>query len=486
MVVAAGDLNNNLNNKEKAGSGRDWPLDDVLGATGGRVIGGGPVAVFRAVSTDSRAIGEHDLFVALRGDNFDGEKFCADAVRRGAAGCVVEKAPRPPLPVPVVVVDDTLRALGDLAAFRRIEMKNLKVVAITGSSGKTTVKEMAAAVFGQRYKVLKTRGNFNNLIGLPLSLLPVEESDQVAILEMGMNSHGEIKRMTEIAGPDIACINNIQAAHLEGLATIEGVARAKGELFAGIGPGGILVVNLEDPLVVELAGRDDLRQVSYGWQRRAAVRGSYLRNLGEKGFSFTLTIGDEQQRVRLQALGRHNVLNALAAAALAHAAGMAFDDIARGLSDFVPYDKRLQVELVSGGLKIVNDTYNANPASMLAALETVRGLKGRQRSVAILGDMLELGPVSPAAHRDLGRAAARLGYDYLLAYGSFAGEVVAGAREGGMPEQRAGSFADKERIVTHLRELESNGMIGAGDWLLVKGSRGVGMETVIAGLREDH
>ncbi|MDF1577876.1 MAG: UDP-N-acetylmuramoyl-tripeptide--D-alanyl-D-alanine ligase [Desulfurivibrionaceae bacterium] len=482
MVGAAEDWNN----KEGGGSGRGWRLDEVLNATGGRLIGGDPEALFRAVSTDSRTIGKNDLFVALRGDKFAGERFCAEAVRRGAAGVVVECVPQPPLAVAVVLVADTLRALGDLAAFRRGEMQNLKVVAITGSSGKTTVKEMAAAVFGQRHKVLKTRGNFNNLVGLPLSLLPVEVSDRFAILEMGMNRPGEIKRLSEIAGPDIACINNIQAAHLEGLATIEGVARAKGELFAAIKPGGILVVNLEDPLVVELAGRYKLRRVTYGRQRQAEVRGSYLRNLGEKGFSFTLTIGDDRHRVRLQCLGRHNVLNALAAAALAHAAGIAFDDIRRGLELFVSYDKRMQVETVGIGLKVLNDTYNANPASMLAALETVRGLKGRQRSVALLGDMLELGSAGPAAHRSLGRAAARLGYDYLLAFGSFAGEMVAGAREAGMAGDRARAFDEKERLVGHVNELVRKNKIAAGDWLLVKGSRGVGMESVIAGLREDN
>jgi UDP-N-acetylmuramoyl-tripeptide--D-alanyl-D-alanine ligase len=474
-----------MNSEKDKRSGRPWRLAAVLKATGGTLTYGNPEAVFRAVSTDSRAIGENDLFVALRGDNFDGTRFCGEAVRRGAAGLLVERAPRPPLPVPVVVVADTLRALGDLAAFRRSGMKNLKVVAITGSSGKTTVKEMADGVFGQRYKVLKTKGNFNNLIGLPLSLLPVDESYQVAILEMGMNRPGEIKRMTEIARPDIACINNVQAAHLQGLATIEGVARAKGELFAGMKPGGILVVNLEDPLVEKLSTRYDLHRITFGWRRKATVRGTYLRNRGEKGFSFTLNIGGDQRRIRLQCLGRHNVLNALAAAALAHGAGMAFDDICRGLGGFVPYDKRLQVEKIPGGLKVVNDTYNANPASMVAALETVRGVKGKGRAVAILGDMLELGAGSAAAHRAIGRAAAELDYDYLLTFGSFGAEMVEGAGEAGMAGDRAMSFTEKDLIVTHLRKLERAGKISAGDWLLVKGSRGVGMETVVAALRED-
>jgi len=480
-----GEFGADLNSTEKTISGWAWNLAEVLEATGGSLVSGDSQTVFRAVSTDSRAVGANDLFVALRGDNFDGEKFCVDAVRRGAAGVLVGSMPQSPLPVPVVVVRDTLQALGDLAAYRRRRMKNLKVIAITGSSGKTTVKEMTAAVFAQRYKVIKTKGNFNNLIGLPLSLLPVDKSHRVAILEMGMNSPGEIGRMTEIAKPDIACINNIQAAHLQGLATIEGVARAKGELFAGMKQGGILVVNLEDHLVVKLARQYGLQQITYGWRRESTVRGTYLMNLGERGFSFTLSIDGDKGRVKLKSLGRHNVLNALAAAALAHGVGISFEDICRGLSDFVPYDKRLQLEQVGGGLKVINDTYNANPASMLAALETVRGLKNGQKAVAVLGDMLELGSESADAHRSIGRAAARLGYDYLLAYGSFAGAMVEGARENGMEEEQAKVFDDKELIVTQVRELASNGRLGAGDLLLVKGSRGVAMETVIAALRED-
>ena len=462
-----------------------WSLEQVIAATGGKLASGNPDAIFSAVSTDSRSVANGALFVALRGDNFNGEKFCGDAVRLGAAGVLVTEVPEPPLDVPVIIVDDALQALGDLAAFRRAGMENLTVLAITGSSGKTTVKEMVAAIFARRFKVIKTLGNFNNLIGLPLSLLPVDVSHQVAILEMGMNQPGEIARMAEIARPDIACINNVQSAHLQGLASIEGVAAAKGELFAGMKPDGILVVNLEDPLVRKLARQYGQQRITYGWRRQALVRGTYLYNRGENGFSFTLTIGKEKGRVRLQCVGRHNVLNALAAAALAHGVGISFDDICRGLAQFVSYDKRLQIEQVSGGLKVVNDTYNANPASMLAALETVKGLRRNQRSVAVLGDMLELGAEAGVAHRAIGEAVTRLEFDYLLACGSFAKEMVAAAREAGMGADRAVAFAGKDKIVTHLRQLEREGQIGPGDWLLVKGSRGLGMESVVAALQEE-
>jgi UDP-N-acetylmuramoyl-tripeptide--D-alanyl-D-alanine ligase len=448
------------------------------------LAGGGPPAVFRAISTDSRAIGAGDLFVALPGDNFDGERFCAEAVRRGAAGVLVTKTPVPALPVPVIVVADTLTALGDLAAFRRAAMKKLKVLAITGSSGKTTVKEMTAAILARRCRIIKTSGNFNNLIGLPLSLLPVDDGHRVAILEMGMNQPGEIARLTEIARPDLACINNVQTAHLQGVAGLAGVARAKGELFAGMVAAGVLVVNLEDPLVRGLADQYSQPRITYGWRRQALVRATYLHNRGENGFSFTLKIGAEKGRVRLQCFGRHNVLNALAAAALAHGAGASFADIRGGLEQFSPYDKRLRLETGGGGLKVVNDTYNANPASMLAALETVRGLRRNHRAVAVLGDMLELGGASDTAHREIGAAVARLDFDYLLACGSFAALLAAGARAAGMDPARVHVFAGKEEMIACLRRLLRAGEIGAGDWLLVKGSRGAGMETVVAALKE--
>lgn len=465
--------------------GQAWNLAQVLQATGGRLAGDRAEAVFRSISTDSRAIEPGDLFVALRGDNFDGEKFSADAVSRGAAGVVVTVEPEPALPVPVVVVDDTLQALGDLAAYRRAAMEGLQVIAITGSSGKTTVKEMTSFIFARCFRTIKTRGNLNNLIGLPLSLLPVDSRHQVVILEMGMNQPGEIARMTEIADPDIGLINNVQNAHLQGLASIEGVAGAKGELFAGMKPSGIMVVNLEDPLVRALARQYDRQQITYGTRRGAMVRGTYIANRGEKGISFTLQIGAEKERVRMPCVGRHNVLNALAAAALAHGAGISITDICQGLAGFTSYDKRLQIEEAANGLRVVNDTYNANPASMLAALETVQGLRRDQRSAVVLGDMLELGQESIAAHRFIGSTVARLGYDFLLAFGSFGPVMVEAARDGGMKRTRARAFDSKEEIVSHLRMLVEKGEIGGGDWLLVKGSRGVKMETVVAALQED-
>ncbi len=465
-------------------NGLVWALSQILLATGGRLLSGRLEARLQRICTDSRAIEPGDLFVALRGENFDGHAYLAQALEKGAAGLVVEMEPEKMPAVPVVLVEDTLRALGDLAAYRRALMPDLQVLAITGSCGKTTVKEMIAAILDRKHKVLKTKGNFNNLIGLPLSLLPVEFSHKFAVLEMGMNQPGEIARLTEIANPDIACITNVQDAHLAGLSDINGVARAKGELFAGIKAGGRLVVNADDTRVRSIARRCKQKQITFGRKPKADIRGLRLRGLGERGMSFTLRIGGNEARVKMRGLGAHNVQNALAAAGMAYAAGLQFKDIVTGLESFVPFEKRLQVQRLTGGIRLVNDTYNANPASVLAALETLRQMGNSHRKVVILGDMLELGTQSVAAHQAIGRQVALIGFDALLAVGIFAEVLVAAAWKDGMSREKAKVFTDKEQISAWLRQEIAAGDLKPGDWVLVKGSRGMRMETITHDLLE--
>lgn len=461
-----------------------WTLAEVLLATGGRFVAGAADIHFRSISTDSRTVEAGDLFLALTGERYDGHDFVEAAVRKGAAGLIVSRKPESPLPLSVVLVKDTLRALGDLAAYRRSLMQNLQVLAITGSSGKTTVKEMTAAVLAEEFNVLKTQGNLNNLIGLPLSLLQVDFSHDAAVLEMGMNQPGEIARLAKIADPDIACIINVHGAHLEGLGDIEGVARAKAELFAEAKPWGTLVVNADDKRVRTLARRYRHEKITFGRRRGAFVRATRLLSLGEKGMAFTLHIGDRKIRAKTVGMGEHNVLNALAAAAMAHAAGMDIYAIAAGIAAFRPYDKRLQVEQLASGLKLINDSYNANPASVRAAFDTLNGLRGNGKTAVVLGDMLELGKYSRMAHRAAGEAVFSHGFDYLLAFGSFAGEVVEGARSAGMAKERASRFETKKELCAFLRRLEVSGELAAGDWFLVKGSRGMHMESIVEGMKK--
>ncbi|MDR9500823.1 MAG: UDP-N-acetylmuramoyl-tripeptide--D-alanyl-D-alanine ligase [Desulfurivibrionaceae bacterium] len=461
-----------------------WKLSDVILATGGRFVSGPAQASFAHVSTDTRTLQKGDLFLALTGANFDGAEFALDAVRKGAGAIIVEKVPEEEVDVPVIQVEDALRALGDLAAYRRAAMADLKVVAITGSSGKTTVKEMCATLLAQEFKLSKTKGNFNNLIGMPLSLLEVDTQHDIAVLEMGMNRSGEIARMTEIADPDIACIVNVQAAHLAGLGSVEGVARAKGELFAGCQTWAKFCVNYDDKAVRALARKMPQEQISYGRHGKALVRATHVKNMGEKGMAFTLHVGAERLRLQISVMGEHNVSNALAAAAIAHAAGLDIGQIAEGLERFKAFDKRLQI-LDIGGLKIINDCYNANPASMMAAFDTVQAMRGDHKTIAILGDMLELGAESEKAHRRLGEMVACKGFDYLLVYGEYAKIVAQGAMDASMALRQVHRLPDKEAILQTIFECMEEKSFGKGDYFLVKGSRGMCMEKIIEGLQRE-
>lgn len=456
-----------------------WDLAALLQATGGRLLNAGKAAPLGAVSTDTRAIRPGDIFVALVGERFDGHDFLVGAEQRGAAVLVVSRVPQLLPAVPVVLVADTLKALGDLAAFHRASLQHLRVVAITGSTGKTTVKEMTAAILGRQFRILKTEGNRNNLVGMPLSLLPADVDHEVAVLELGMNRPGEIARLTEIADPDVACIVNVQAAHLEGLGDIEGVARAKGELFAGLHDWATMVVNVDDARVASLAAAYPRRKVRFGLDLQAEVRATHIRGMGEEGVAFTLHVLGDKRRTTLRCPGVHNVGNALAAAAIAHAVGLGIEQIAEGLEGYIPFASRLQVSTVTGGLKVINDTYNANPGSMRAALATMVDLAGAHKKVAVLGDMLELGEESGSAHVALGGEAAALGCDVLLAVGEFARSTVEGARSAGMDTQQAKEFSSKAEVVAQLRKLEVLGDLVAGDWILVKGSRGMRMESIV-------
>jgi len=355
----------------RAGSAPAWRLEWVQQITGAHLYRPAEIPVtFRNISTDTRTIQQGDLFIALQGENFDGRIFAQKAVAAGAAGLLIDDSPglqELPLDftpaIPVLLVPDTLIALGQLAGFLRRWNKDLTVIGLTGSSGKTTVKEMTGAILRQNHTVLKTEGNFNNLVGLPLTLFRLTQQHEIAVLEMGMNRPGEISSLTEIADPDIACIINVQEAHLEGLGNIMGVAQAKNELFAGLKPGGKAVINLDDEIVRSLAEPLAQEKITFGCHSEAYIRATDIKSLGEEGMEFTIHIGNDNRRVSIKALGQHNVTNSLAAAAMAHAAGCSMAEICSGLAVFQPYDKRARVEEMPGGLKVLNDCYNAKKSS---------------------------------------------------------------------------------------------------------------------------
>lgn len=456
-----------------------FTLDDILAATGGEVVAGGDAAGVSGVSTDSRTVEADELFIPLRGERFDGHEYLDAASARGVRLALVERrwlaGRQLPVDVTCIAVDDTLRALGDLAACHRRRF-DIPVVAVTGSNGKTTTKEMLAAILARTGEGLKTEGNLNNLIGVPRMLFRLTEAHRWAVLEIGMSEFGEIDRLAEIVRPDVGIITNAYPAHLETLGSVEGVARAKGELFLRLEPGSCAVYNADDPLIARCPSPEGVKRVSFGL-RGGDVTAEDVENLGKKGQQFTLRFPDGSITVTLHAFGSHNVANALAAAAAARVLGVMPDEIAHGLGEFMPYARRFNLEEV-GDVVLVDDSYNANPASMAAALTTLREIKGGGRAVAVLGDMLELGTGAEEAHRQLGRLAATC-VDRLYVLGAMAGTVAAGALEGGLEERHVTIAADHDEIVADLRRTAAT-----GEMILVKGSRGMAMDRVSEGIRD--
>jgi UDP-N-acetylmuramoyl-tripeptide--D-alanyl-D-alanine ligase len=469
-----------------------WTLNEILAATGGRIARQGKKKLFGEVVTDSSKVKKGSVFVALKGERLDGHRFVPDALKRGAACAIVHHAVRGSTKLTtgapaassatLVRVSDTLRALGDLAHYRR-EKFAPKVIAITGSNGKTTTKEMAAAIFneavlnGQRLrgKILRTEGNFNNLVGLPLTLLKLRPSHKVAIVELGTNRPGEIQRLAEIAAPDVGIITAVAAAHLEGLNSLAGVTREKGALFRNLRPGGAIAVNLDDPRVRRLGAKFKGRKISYG--RRGSVRAEGVRPMDAQGMRFILRAGGRCGPVRLRYLGRHNISNAMGAAALALGLGVGLGAIRRGLEKVKPYPMRMEADSWRGA-GIINDAYNANPASMAAALKTLAVMDGEGEKIAVLGDMFELGKASGREHRELGKRVAKERIDRLYLLGPRAAAVQAGALGGGMSKESIIIGKDHGAVARQLR-----GHVKKGDWLLIKGSRGMQMEKILDELK---
>lgn len=451
-------------------------LQDILAATGGELVraGAGP---FLAVSTDSRTAKPGDVFVALAGEHFDGNRFAAEAVDRGATAAIVSgDAAVGAGDAAWIRVRDGLRALGDLAAARRSALC-AQFVGVTGSNGKTTTKEMIAAVLAATgRKVAKSVGNENNLVGLPRTILGLDGDEDYAVLEMGMNRPGEIARLTEIARPHVGVVTNVGPAHLEGLGTLDNVAAAKAELALGLPASSTLVLNGDDPRVARMAELFSGRILLAG--REGAVRAKSVAPVAD-GQRVEITVDGTAVVVRLRARGPHNVQNALLAAATGRALGLDAATIARGLEEFTPPPMRLQEVRLGNGARVLNDAYNANPASMEAALIALAAEPAGRR-IAVLGDMWELGVEGARYHREVGAAAARARVDWLVAVGKHADDFAAGAVEAGLPEQRIARCSSANEAARVLA-----GSLRGDDLVLVKGSRGARMEAVIERLRGD-
>ncbi len=461
-----------------------WTGSRVLEATGGTLLSGSTRRRFSGVSTDSRHIASGQLFVALVGERFDGHRFAAQAVEKGASGVLVERRFVRRLPLQrfrdqgifCVSAPDTTRALGALAAHHRRRW-NGKVAAITGSNGKTTTRKMTAEVIRQKFSTLSTLGNYNNEIGVPMTLLNLSPEHQWAVVELGMNHPGEIGRLAAICSPNIGLITNIAPAHLEGVGSVEGVAAAKAELLDHIPKDGVAVLNADDPRVLELTGRAACRVLFYGSRKSVAIRATAVRE-ARQSVRFDLHVAGTRIPVRLPTPGRFMMSNALGAAAVGFLAGLSPDRIRDGLEAFVPEKGRMAVTMLAGRIGLIDDTYNANPGSMKAAIDTLMRLKGKKgRGILVLGDMLELGIHSEALHRRIGAHAGDAGAHRLYAAGRFAPAVAAGAVAAGMPEETVFTGA-KDAVAADLFP-----RLKPGDWVLVKGSRGMAMETVVQALK---
>jgi UDP-N-acetylmuramoyl-tripeptide--D-alanyl-D-alanine ligase len=449
-------------------------LNQIAAITGGTLMPERASGTVTGVSTDSRSLRSGDLFVPLRGPRFDGHDFMVQAVRGGASVCLSEEVIAG-LPVPVIRVADTLQALGDLAAAVRQDFDG-PVVAITGSSGKTSTKEMLAGILSLRGPGLKTEGNFNNLIGLPHTLFRLETEHGWAVLELGMSARGEIARLAEICRPAIGIVTNVGPAHLETLHNLEGVARAKGELFAALPAGGTAVINGDDLRVLQLPVANGVRRLIYGCGPDAEVRAEDVTVDGQ-GVRFRLLLAEGNWPVRLSVPGRYNVHNALAAAAAAHALKMSGAQIVEGLERFRSCAGRMEVAELASGATLLEDFYNANPLAVEAALKALDELPGSGRRIAVLGDMLELGEAAADLHRQTGLNASKCA-DLLILLGDRAEDTAAGARQGGMAPQSVWVVKSHEEAVQLLGDL-----LRPGDRVLVKGSRGMTMEKICKALR---
>lgn len=428
------------------------------------------------VSIDSRNIEKGNLFIPLKGEKVDGHKYVADSIHKGAAAALWQKdVPNPPADLPILIVDDCLVALQELARQYRKQLP-LKVVGITGSNGKTTTKDITASLLATQYKVQKTEGNFNNHIGLPLTVLGLSEETEIAVLEMGMSARGEISFLTKLACPDAVVITNIGESHLLDLGSREAIAEAKLEILEGLKEGGLAVLNGDEPLLMDRIHQFDegIQVQTFGRNETNDLYPTEITLL-DNGNKFKINLSDEN--FELPVLGTHNILNALAAMMIARYFSVPFEKMTKAL--FSVKLTGMRMELVEGkqGEKIINDAYNASPTSVMAAIELVSNLQGYEKRMLVLGDMLELGPDEKQYHLKVGEGLDTDKVDLVFTYGELGKYIAEGARKV-LGANRVYSFTDKKALVDELvKHVDDKTLV------LVKASRGMKLEEIVASLQ---
>jgi UDP-N-acetylmuramoyl-tripeptide--D-alanyl-D-alanine ligase len=431
--------------------------------------------IFKGVSIDTRTIEAGSLFVPIKGEKFNGHDFVQQAVKSGAAAVLWNRnEPNVPSGLPVVLVEDTLTALQQLAK-EYCKQVGVKVVGVTGSNGKTTTKDMIYSILSTSYKVVKTEGNFNNHIGMPLTMLRLQEDTEIAILEMGMSSRGEIELLSQLAAPDVAVITNIGEAHLMDLGSREEIAKAKLEIISGLKREGVLIYNGDEPLLTSSPAHSGRKTVTFGQSMETDV---YPLSVEQRQQSTVFTMSQAPDvTYEIPVLGVHNVHNALAAIAVGSHFDLSFSRIAEGLKALKLTTMRMEMIRSQKGFDIINDAYNASPTSMKAAISLLEDLKGYERKAVVLGDMLELGEQEKAFHYEVGHMIHHEKIDYVFTYGELGREIARGAQTV-YADGRVQHFEEKGPLIAHLSSL-----LQKGDVVLIKASRGMRLEEVAESLK---
>ncbi|HKV26735.1 MAG TPA: UDP-N-acetylmuramoyl-tripeptide--D-alanyl-D-alanine ligase [Candidatus Acidoferrales bacterium] len=466
-----------------------WTVADVAGALGVPARSEADFAARLAgVSIDSRIVKPGELFVAIRGPRHDGHNFVAAALARGATAAVVERRRSPEYPEEIhgrlLVVEDTLRALQELARSYCDAWRNAKpgrrVAAVTGSAGKTTTKEILAALLAARFRVLKSEGNLNNEYGLPLTLFRLDDEHDAAVVELGMSHRGELARLAEIARPDVGVVTNVAAVHLEFFSSVDEIALAKRELIEGLGGSEpVAVLNADDARVSRFAGGFRGRAIYFGLSEKAEFRAEHIEDHGMEGSVFDFESPNELGRLRLPLAGQHNVVNALAALAAAGEWGIGLADAKEVFPNLRPASMRGEFLKFAAGFAVINDCYNSNPVALERMVDVLCSVSGYRRRILVAGEWREIGPSSASLHQAGGKyAAGKKSIGWILGVAGDAKEFVRGAIEAGHTVEQTGFFVSADEAAKFLAEF-----VAPGDLLLVKGSRGVHMEVIAEALK---
>ncbi|MFC2156409.1 UDP-N-acetylmuramoyl-tripeptide--D-alanyl-D-alanine ligase [Acidobacteriota bacterium] len=452
-------------------------LQEASNKMGGRILTGTPSSVCEGYGIDTRQIQRGQLFFSVIAER-DGHNYIVQAAEKGALGAVISKKTQAPnKDFALIEVNDTLKALQDLSKNVRAD-SGAEVIGITGSIGKTTVKSFAAHLLSHRYSILESRGNFNNHLGLPLTLLRLEPEHEVAILEMAMNSPGEIGLLTRISNPNVAVITNVNPVHLEFFQNIDGIALAKKEILDNMDPSRTAVLNGDDPHVRKIASDWKGDKIWFGLSEKCDIRAGSIRKESEDGITCHLKYGKTEGDVHLPFLYHSYLYNFLAASAIAHTQGIPVEDIIKRSGDLVPLPDRGRLYTLKNGIRLIDDSYNSNPAALESALDSLSEIRAERR-VAVLGDMLELGQKEQEFHREAGRQAHITGWDLLITVGPMGEDIKEGAMEAGMDRSQIYSFQTSEEAARLTPTI-----LQSGDLVLVKGSRGVHTEKIVASIKE--